>query len=66
MSTKSNTATEGEQQPSAQDTRLRLWNAVMAVLHFLQGLAMVILAEKVLWPVTRTRYGFNPETETIF
>lgn len=38
----------------------------MAVLHFVQGIAMVILADNVLWPVTRTRYGFNPETETIF
>jgi len=38
----------------------------MAILHFVQGVAMVALAENVLWPVTRTRYGFNPETETIF
>ena len=38
----------------------------MAVLHFLQGIAMVVLSEQVLWPITRTRYGFNPETETIF
>ncbi|MFC7115998.1 heliorhodopsin HeR [Natronoarchaeum sp. GCM10025703] len=66
MSTKSATATDTEQQTSARDTRLRLWNAVMAVLHFLQGLAMVLLAEGVLWPVTRTRYGFNPATESIF
>jgi len=66
MSTTSAAATETKQQTSARDTRLRLWNAVMAVLHFLQGLAMVLLAEGVLWPVTRTRYGFNPETESIF
>jgi hypothetical protein len=38
----------------------------MAVLHFLQGVAMVLLAEQVLWPITRTRYGFDPATETIF
>lgn len=38
----------------------------MAILHFLQGLAMVILTDRVLWPITRTRYGFNPQTETIF
>jgi hypothetical protein len=38
----------------------------MAVLHFIQGAAMVILADQVLWPITRTRYGFNAETETIF
>jgi hypothetical protein len=38
----------------------------MAVLHFIQGVAMVLLAEGVLWPMTRTRYGFNPQTETIF
>ena len=38
----------------------------MAALHFLQGVAMVVLAEGVLWPITRTRYGFNPQTETIF
>ena len=64
MSTK--TSTEANQQTSARNTRLRLWNVVMAVLHFLQGLAMVILAEEVLWPITRTRYGFNAETESIF
>ncbi|WP_267491907.1 heliorhodopsin HeR [Halapricum desulfuricans] len=56
----------GDNRTSARDTRLRLWNGVMAILHFLQGLAMVILADKVLWPITRTRYGFNAETETIF
>jgi hypothetical protein len=38
----------------------------MAILHFVQGVAMVALAENVLWPVTRTRYGFDPATETIF
>jgi len=38
----------------------------MAVLHFLQGVAMVVLADTVPWPVTRTRYGFNPETQSIF
>jgi hypothetical protein len=38
----------------------------MAVLHFVQGVAMVVIAERVLWPITRTRYGFDPETETIF
>ena len=66
MSTATTTVNEADQQASARDTRLRLWNAVMAVLHFLQGLAMVILADKVLWPITRTRYGFNAESETIF
>ncbi len=66
MSTANTTAAEANQHTSARDTRLRLWNAVMAVLHFLQGTAMVILADRVLWPVTRTRYGFNEETETIF
>jgi hypothetical protein len=38
----------------------------MAVLHFLQGVLMIVLAAEVLWPVTRTRYGFDPQTETIF
>ncbi|WP_233572031.1 heliorhodopsin HeR [Halosegnis longus] len=66
MSTSTTTEPEVNQQVSARDTRLRLWNAVMAILHFLQGVAMVIVAEQVLWPITRTRYGFNPETETIF
>lgn len=66
MSTSSTTATDVNQATSARGTRLRLWNAVMAVLHFLQGLAMVILADQVLWPITRTRYGFNAETEAIF
>jgi hypothetical protein len=59
-------AVDSEQHVSARDTRLRLWNAVMAVLHFVQGLAMVALADQVLWPITRTRYGFDPATETIF
>ena len=66
MATPSTTATGADQQMSARDTRLRLWNAVMAVLHFLQAAAMVILADRVLWPITRTRYGFDPGTETIF
>jgi len=64
MATTSATATETT--TSARDTRLRSWNAVMAVLHFLQGAAMVLIAEGVLWPVTRTRYGFDTETESIF
>ncbi|WP_195155658.1 heliorhodopsin HeR [Halorubrum sp. AJ67] len=66
MATKTTAASGTSDQRSARDTRLRSWNAVMAVLHFLQGLAMVLLAEGVLWPITRTRYGFNPETESIF
>ncbi|WP_256867915.1 heliorhodopsin HeR [Halorientalis salina] len=66
MSTATTTATEQGQQRSARDTRLRLWNALMAILHFCQALAMVILSEQVLWPITRTRYGFNEQTETIF
>ncbi|WP_166377381.1 heliorhodopsin HeR [Halorubrum sp. BOL3-1] len=66
MATTTPTAGETSNQRSSGDTRLRSWNAVMAVLHFLQALGMVLLAEGVLWPVTRTRYGFNPETESIF
>jgi hypothetical protein len=27
---------------------------------------MVVVADRVLWPITRTRYGFDVETETIF
>ena len=45
--------------------RLRRWNAVMAVLHFLQGALMVALAEPVQWPLTRTRYEFDTATETL-
>jgi hypothetical protein len=45
--------------------RLRRWNAVMAVLHAVQALLMVLLAESVRWPLTRTRYEFYPDTETI-
>jgi hypothetical protein len=66
MSTATATAAEFDRQTSAGDTRLRLWNAVMAVLHFGQGVAMVVLADRVAWPITRTRYGFDPQTQTIF
>ena len=45
--------------------RLRRWNGVMAVLHLLQGVAMVVLAEDVAWPITRTRYDFDVATETL-
>lgn len=37
----------------------------MAVLHLVQAVTMVVVAERVLWPVTRTRYGFDPATQTI-
>lgn len=66
MSTKSAPTAKAQAETPARETRLRLWNAVMAVLHLVQGVAMVVLAGSVLWPVTRTRYGFNPETEVIF
>jgi hypothetical protein len=58
------TATAG--QATARDTRLRLWNGVMAALHFVQAAAMVAVTDGVEWPVTYTRYGFDPATETIF
>ena len=45
--------------------RLRNWNLVMAFLHGIQGVVMVALAEPVQWPITRTRYDFDVETETI-
>jgi hypothetical protein len=56
---------DASETTGARGTRLRLWNAVMAVLHAIQGVAMVALAGSVLWPVTRTRYGFDPATESI-
>jgi len=37
----------------------------MAFLHGIQGVVMVALAEPVQWPITRTRYDFDVETETI-
>jgi len=37
----------------------------MAVLHFVQGAAMVALADYVDWPVTYTRYEFDEATESI-
>ncbi|MEF8894510.1 MAG: heliorhodopsin HeR [Halodesulfurarchaeum sp.] len=58
--------TDSQPDESARNSRLRLWNSVMAILHFLQAVAMVILAEKVLWPVTRTLYAFDPQTQSIF
>jgi hypothetical protein len=57
-----------EQRPLSAEPRyrrLRRWNAVMAVLHFVQGVLMVALAEAVQWPITLTRYGFDAATETI-
>ena len=42
-----------------------MWNGAMAILHFLQGIAMVVIADQTLWPITRTRYQFDPATETI-
>ena len=27
---------------------------------------MVVIADSVLWPITRTRYGFDPDTQSIF
>jgi hypothetical protein len=37
----------------------------MAVLHFVQAVAMVAITDRVLWPVTRTRYDFDTATETL-
>ncbi len=37
----------------------------MAVLHFVQGVLMVVLAEDVRWPITRTRYEFDVASETL-
>jgi hypothetical protein len=39
--------------------RLRRWNAAMAVLHLVQGALMVVQAEDVFWPITRTQYEFG-------
>jgi hypothetical protein len=65
MATTDATATDAGTVTSASDTRLRGWNAAMAVLHAIQAVAMVALAGGVLWPVTRTRYGFDPATQSI-
>src|SRR6056297_176882 len=45
--------------------RLRRWNAVMAVLHAVQGALMVVFAESIQWPITRTRYEFDVATESL-
>lgn len=37
----------------------------MAVLHFVQGVLMVVLAEPVNWPIRYTRYTFDPGTSTL-
>ncbi|WP_187292631.1 heliorhodopsin HeR [Salinarchaeum sp. Harcht-Bsk1] len=76
MASRETTATTpGESQSSAERDgpltaapryrRLRRWNAVMAVLHFVQGAAMLALADYVDWPVTYTRYEFDEATETL-
>lgn len=45
--------------------RLRLWNALAAVVHAAQAGLMVVVATPTAWPLTRTRYQFDPATETI-
>ncbi len=37
----------------------------MAVLHFVQGALMVVFAESIQWPITRTRYEFDVATESL-
>jgi len=66
MSSQVTAAADTGDRESARNTRLRLWNIVMAVLHTVQAVAMVLIADRVLWPITRTRYGFDPQTQTIF
>lgn len=44
---------------------LRRFNAVMAVVHLLQGALMVYLSSAQKWTITATRLGFDMETETL-
>jgi len=46
--------------------RLRQFNAVMAVLHFVQGVLMLYLSSAREWTVTTTYLGFETETSGLF
>ncbi|MGA1792537.1 MAG: heliorhodopsin HeR [Thermoplasmatota archaeon] len=46
--------------------KLRIFNLVMAVLHFLQGLVMVIISNDFTIEVTRGYLDFDPVTERLF
>ena len=46
-----------------QYTRLRRFNAAMAVLHFVQGALMLSLSKPVEWSVTLTRLEFQADTQ---
>jgi hypothetical protein len=47
-------------------TRLRIFNLVMAVLHFLQGVLMVVISTEFTIEVTRGFLDFDPVSERLF
>jgi hypothetical protein len=52
-------------RPDATDRRLRQFNAVMAVLHFVQGALMVYLSTSLEWTITVTRLGFEADAQQL-
>jgi len=44
---------------------LRRFNAIMAVLHFVQGALMVYLSTDRKWEITETHLEFQQATETL-
>ncbi|WKZ28021.1 MAG: heliorhodopsin HeR [Candidatus Dojkabacteria bacterium] len=45
--------------------KLRKWNAIMAVLHFVQGIAMLAISRDFSIPLTTTYLDFNLQANTI-
>ena len=52
-------------RPDATDRRLRQFNAVMAVLYFVQGALMAYLRTSLEWTITVTRLAFAGDTQRL-
>lgn len=46
-------------------SRLRLFNAVMAILHFVQGSAILVLSNEVTFPIRTSFLRFNEQTDVL-
>jgi hypothetical protein len=52
-------------RPDATDRRLRQFNAVMAVLHFVQGALMMYLSTSLEWTITVTQLSFAADAQQL-